>query len=189
MVLFHSVYGLRPAVNEAADRIRSWGHTVHAPDLYEGAVFGSREEGRQHARELGNRLLLDRAGLAVASLADRVVYAGFSMGAAIAEMMVLGRPGATGALLFSGAMAVAEAEAGPWPTGVPAQVHYGADDPLVSEEAVEALRQDVVASGGVFNAYAYPVAGHLFADPGLADYDEASAEAMWLEVERYLAGL
>ncbi|MBB5933498.1 dienelactone hydrolase [Streptomyces zagrosensis] len=36
IVLFHSAYGLRPAVHTAAERLRAAGHEVHLPDLYEG---------------------------------------------------------------------------------------------------------------------------------------------------------
>jgi dienelactone hydrolase len=36
LVLFHSVYGLRPGVHAAAERIRALGIGVHTPDLCRG---------------------------------------------------------------------------------------------------------------------------------------------------------
>ena len=34
IVLFHSVLGLRPAIQDWAERLREKGHRVHTPDLY-----------------------------------------------------------------------------------------------------------------------------------------------------------
>ncbi len=39
VVLLHSAYGLRPAVLDAADRLRRAGHQVDTPDLYDGHVY------------------------------------------------------------------------------------------------------------------------------------------------------
>ena len=45
LVLFHSGYGLRPAVRAAAERIRALGWRVHTPDLYRGVTADTAEEG------------------------------------------------------------------------------------------------------------------------------------------------
>jgi dienelactone hydrolase len=45
VVVFHSVLGLRPGVLGAADRLRSAGHTVHTPDLFDGEVFDDLDDG------------------------------------------------------------------------------------------------------------------------------------------------
>lgn len=39
ILLLHSALGLRPGVQEFAERLRGLGHTVTAPDFYEGRVF------------------------------------------------------------------------------------------------------------------------------------------------------
>jgi dienelactone hydrolase len=44
MLLFHHAHGLTPGVIAFAERLRRAGHTVHAPDLYEGQVFDSLDE-------------------------------------------------------------------------------------------------------------------------------------------------
>src|SRR4051812_18723874 len=44
IMLFHSTYGLRPAVRQAADRLREAGHEVWTPDLFEGRTFETVEE-------------------------------------------------------------------------------------------------------------------------------------------------
>ena len=50
VVLFHHVQGLTPGIREFADRLRSAGHTVHVPDMFEGRTFDSIDEeiGRAH---------------------------------------------------------------------------------------------------------------------------------------------
>ncbi|MFD0473567.1 hypothetical protein ACFQ0B_38880 [Nonomuraea thailandensis] len=79
VLLLHSMYGLRPAVHQAADRLRAAGHEVHVPDLYGGRVAGTAEEGIAIKEEIGRDELLKRAVAAAAPLSDeRLVYAGFS---------------------------------------------------------------------------------------------------------------
>ena len=50
IVLFHSALGLTPGLREFADRLRAAGHTVNTPDLFDGAVFGTLEEGEPPLR-------------------------------------------------------------------------------------------------------------------------------------------
>ena len=45
VLLLHSALGLRPAIAEHADRLRAAGHTVRAPDLFEGRTFTDADEG------------------------------------------------------------------------------------------------------------------------------------------------
>jgi len=124
-------------------------------------------------------------------LPEGLVYAGFSMGAAHAELLAAERPGALGAVLMHGAVPVETLEehfgVERWPEGVPVQVHYAAEDPWVETEGdVAPLGEAVRGAGAAFEEYVYPGSGHLFADPGLDEYDRASAEKMW---ERVLAFL
>jgi dienelactone hydrolase len=55
VVLFHSAQGQTPGFLAFADELRSAGHTIHAPDLFEGETFGTVDEGVAHAREVGFR--------------------------------------------------------------------------------------------------------------------------------------
>ncbi len=189
MVLFHSALGLRPGVTAAADRLRAAGHTVHAPDYYDGEVFDDLEEGLRKRDELGYAEIARRAREAVAGLPAGLVFAGFSLGAVPAELLAAGRPGALGAVLMHAAIPVEElGEFGVerWPEGVPLQVHYAAEDPWVEVEEVPALGDAVGRAGAAFEEHTYPGSGHLFADPDLPEYDRSSSEAMW---ERVLAFL
>ena len=53
VLLFHHAQGLTPGVVAFADELRSAGHTVHAPDLFEGRTFGSIEEGMTYIKGVG----------------------------------------------------------------------------------------------------------------------------------------
>jgi hypothetical protein len=53
VVLFHHAQGLTPGVIAFADQLRTAGHTVHTPDLFEGRTFGSIEAGMAHVEKVG----------------------------------------------------------------------------------------------------------------------------------------
>jgi dienelactone hydrolase len=175
IVLFHSALGLRRGVGWFADRLRAADHVVHTPDLYGGEVFVSLEAGLAKRDELGMDEVLRRGRAAVEPLDAKLVYAGFSLGAAPAQMLAQTRPGARGALLYHAAIP-AEVFGG-WPEGVPLQIHTMEDDALGDVDDAREL-------GG--ELYLYPGSSHLFADPDLHDYDEAATE---LVIERTLVFL
>ena len=191
VVVFHSVLGLRPGVLGAAERLRAGGHTVHTPDLFDGEVFDSIDDGMRKEETLGSREIARRTEEAVAGLSAGLVFAGFSMGVAYAEWLAASRPGALGAVLMHGAVPVEALieyfDVERWPEGVPVQVHYAADDPWVeAEQEVVPLGDAVRGAGAEFEDYVYPGPGHLFADPDFFEYDRASSEAMWERVIAFL---
>jgi dienelactone hydrolase len=189
IVLFHSALGLRPGVASAADRLREAGHSVHVPDFYDGEVFEDLDDGLRKRDELGVAEVLRRAREAVARLPAGLVFVGFSLGNDPAELLAAERPGARGALLMHGAVpieAFSEFGVERWPEGVPVQVHYAAEDPWVEAEEVAALGDAVRGAGASFEEHSYPGSGHLFADPGLPEYDRASSEAMWRRALTFL---
>lgn len=189
VVLFHSALGLRPGVTSAADRLREAGHTVHAPDYYDGEVFDDLDEGLRKRDALGYDEIARRAREAVVGLPTGLVLAGFSLGAVPAELLAAGRPGALGAILMHSAIPVegfSEFGVERWPAGVPVQVHYAAEDPWVEAEEVAALSDAVRAAEAAFEEHTYPGSGHLFADPDLPEYDHTSSETMWRRVLAFL---
>ncbi|WP_247676600.1 dienelactone hydrolase family protein, partial [Micromonospora sp. M51] len=92
VVLFHSVYGLRPAVRAAADRLRAAGHQVSTPDLYGVPAADTVEEGFALLDKIGQEVVLDRARAALRDLPPQTVLAGFSMGAGVAGALLAERP-------------------------------------------------------------------------------------------------
>ena len=185
IVLFHSALGLRPAVLDFADALRADGHTVHTPDLFDGETFDDLAAGAAKRDSIGIEALIGRGRAAVETLADDLVYAGFSMGTGAAELVAATRPGARAAILMHGVFAPADYGIPTWP-GIPAEVHYAAGDPEVDEAAARALADAVRASGAPVTVHTYDRGGHLFEDPAYEGYDASSAELLR---ERVLAFL
>jgi dienelactone hydrolase len=183
ILLFHHAQGQTPGFLAFADELRAAGHTVHAPDLYEGKTFDSLDEGVGHAREVGFGTILERGEQAAQGLPDGLVYAGFSLGVLPAQKLAQTRPGAKGALLFSAAFPASEF-GGSWPEGVPLQIHMMEGDEWAQED-LPAARELVESTDGA-ELFLYPGEGHLFADSSLADYDEHAAAQL---KERVLAFL
>lgn len=182
VVLFHHVQGLTPGVVAFADGLRSGGHTVHTPDLFDGQLPATIEEGIGHVRSVGGKELTERAHRAIADLPTSLVYAGFSWGAATAQELAQTRDGARGALLYEACLPISgEWAVGPWPDGVSVQVHGMERDPFFALEGdLDAARELVEAVGPERGElFVYAGDGHLFTDSSLPSYDpESTAEVL-----------
>ncbi|MGW0608766.1 dienelactone hydrolase family protein [Streptomyces sp. NPDC002644] len=177
VMLFHSTYGLRPAVHEAADRLRAAGHQVWTPDLFDGRVFETVEEGMDHHASVGADELLKRAVLAAAPYSERgLVYAGFSLGAATAQTLALGDDKARGLLLLHGTSDIA---ANASADDLPVQLHVAEPDPFETDDWLSSWYLQMRRAGADVEVFRYPGAGHLYTDPGLPDHDAEAAEATW----------
>jgi len=185
ILLFHHAHGVTSGVRGFADRLRGAGHTVHVPDLYEGLVFSSLEEGVAHAQDLGFDSVIDRGELTAGNLPAGLVYAGFSLGVLPAQKLAQTRPGARGALLFEACVPPSEFGAA-WPAEVPVQVHGMAEDEFFAGEGDLAAARALVASAPDAELFVYPGRQHLFADDSLPSYDAAAAALL---TERALAFL
>jgi dienelactone hydrolase len=188
ILLFHHVQGLTPGMTAFADTLRTAGHTVHTPDLFESHTFATIPEGMAYVRREDAPDYDAAADEIAASLPVELVYAGFSFGGGQAQRLAQLRPGARGALLFETCYPIdGEWAFGPWPAGVPVQVHGKDEDPYFAEEGgdLDAAR-GLVAMVEDAELFTYPGDQHLFADSSLASYDEAAATLL---TERVLAFL
>jgi dienelactone hydrolase len=188
VLFFHHVQGRTPGVVAFADRLRAAGHAVHTPDLYEGRLFPTIGEGLAFAE---GPHAPDLAGLAAAAAADlpaELVYAGISSGAALAQRLAQTRAGAAGAVLVESCLPVSgEWAIGPWPDGVPVQIHGMADDGYFAGEGdLDAARELVEAVGPTAELFLYPGDRHLFEDSSLASYDAAATELLTARVAEFL---
>lgn len=128
VLLFDHAQGQTAGFLAFSDELRRAGHTVHAPDLYNGRTFDSLDEGVAYAGEIGFGEVIERGVRAADGLPGGVVYAGFSLGVLPAQKLAQTRAGARGALLFHACVPTSEFGSS-WPADVPVQVHAMESDP------------------------------------------------------------
>ena len=187
VLLFHHIQGLTPGVVAFADDLRAGGHTVHTPDLYGGRTFDSIQDGAAFSRGDGAPDLDALADEAAAALPESVVYAGISSGVMQAQRLAQTRSGAAGAVLLEACLPISgEWAIGPWPDGVPVQIHGKDDDEFFAHEGDLDAARELVATVPDGEVFTYPGDRHLFEDSSLPSYD---AEAAALLKERVLAFL
>ena len=131
VLLFHHAQGLTPGVCAFADDLRRAGHTIHTPDLFDGRTFQSIDKGLAYIGEIGFDEMRERGVRVADELPFELVYAGFSFGVLPAQKLAQTRPRARGALFFYSCLPISGAWSfGPWPVGVPAQIHAMDKDPV-----------------------------------------------------------
>ena len=170
VLLFHHALGQTAGFHAFADELRQAGHTVHAPDLYDGRTFETIDDGMAYANELGfPDEVIARATRAADELPAGLVYAGFSLGVVPAQKLAQTRAGARGALLFYSC--VPTSFFGPWPAGVPVQIHGMDADPMFVDEGDLDAARELVDSTEDAELFLYPGSEHYFADSSLPSYD------------------
>jgi dienelactone hydrolase len=187
VLLFHHAQGLTPGVRAFADDLRAAGHTVHAPDLFDGRTFGSIDEGLAHIGEIGFDAMRERGVRVADALPAGLVYAGMSFGVLPAQKLAQTRPGARGALLFYSCLPISgEWAFGPWPDDVPVQIHGMDNDPFfVGEGDIHAARE-IVDKAKDAELFLYPGDQHYFADSSLPSYDATATALLTTRVLAFL---
>jgi dienelactone hydrolase len=187
VLMFHHAQGLTAGVRAFANDLRAAGHIVHTPDLFDGRTFQSIDEGLAHIGKIGFDEMRERGVRLAEELPSELVYAGFSFGVLPAQKLAQTRAGARGALLFYSCLPISgEWAFGPWPDGVPVQIHGMDKDPVfVGEGDIDAAREIVekVRDAALF---LYPGDQHYFADSSLPSYDAAAAALLTRRVLEFL---
>jgi dienelactone hydrolase len=179
VVLFHHVQGLTDGVRAFAAALAEGGHTVHTPDLFEGERPATIEEGLTFAQSIPDEEVGRRVQQALDGLPDGLVYGGFSWGVMTAQRLAQTVPGARGALFYASCVPVTgEWAFGPWPEGVPVQVHGMEGDEFFAKEGdLDAARELVgIVGPELGELFVYPGDGHLFMDSSLPSYDAEATE-------------
>ncbi len=185
VLLFHHAQGLTEGVIAFADRLREAGHTVHAPDLYDGHTFQTLDEGIGYAREIGFGNIQERGVRGADELPPGLTYAGISLGVMPAQQLAQTRPGARGALLFESCVPPSEFGS-PWPAGLPVQIHGMDADPFFAGEGDIDAARALVAEAEEAELFVYPGDRHLFADSSLSSYDAEAAALLTSRVLDFL---
>lgn len=177
VVLFHHVQGLTPGVRALAESLRDAGHTVHAPDFFDGTIYDSIDEGFAAVQERGFEALdawADDAVESAASAGDDLVLAGISLGVMPAQRITQTSSRVKAGLFLEAC--VPEGEFGVWPDGKPAQIHGGDADPFFAKEGDMDAASALADREEQVELFLYPSDQHLFTDSSLPGYDQESAE-------------
>jgi dienelactone hydrolase len=182
VALFHSSFGVRPGIENAAAHLRAAGHEVLVVDQYDGRTFDDFEQAGAFVESIGFPELMRRAAAAVEGLPDGFVAAGFSNGGGMSEYVATQRR-VGGVVMISGALPVQMLGAKAWPDCVPAQIHYTEGDPRRRQEWVDAVITSVQAADAPLEVFDYPGDGHLFTDASLPnEYQPEETELLWQRV-------
>jgi dienelactone hydrolase len=185
VLLFHHAQGQTAGFEAFADELRQAGHTVQAPDLYDGRTFATLDEGMAYVGEIGFAEIMERGVRAADGLPHELVYAGFSLGVVPAQKLAQTRAGARGALLFYACVPTSEFGTS-WPADVPVQIHGMDADPIfVGEGDIDAARA-LVDSAEQAELFLYPGSQHYFADSSLPSYDPDAAALLTRRVLEFL---
>lgn len=185
LLLFHHVQGLTTGVIAFSEALRSAGHVVHTPDLFDGAVFGSIDAGAAYAEAVGFGEIIERGVSAADDYPDATVFVGISLGVLPAQKLAQTRPNAAGAVLLEACAPISEFGDG-WPVGLSVQIHgMDADQFFAGEGDIEAARSLVERASESPRAELFTYSGdtHLFTDTSLLSYDRAATS---LVVERMI---
>jgi dienelactone hydrolase len=175
LMLFHHAQGRTDGIEAFADQLRRAGHQVTVPDLYDGATFGTIEEGVAHAEDVGFDNIIDAGVAAAKMLPAGSVCGGFSLGALVAHKLAQTRPGILGALLYHHGDVPITTFGESWPAGVDVQIHVNEHDEWAE---LDTVRDFVARAKARADAELFLYAGstHLFTDSSLSDYERESTE-------------
>src|SRR5262249_28382670 len=158
---FHHIQGLTDGGVAFAYELRASGHTVHAPDLFDGRTFDPLEDGFAHVKEVCDSTD-EKAIAAAAGLPEALVYAGFSWCVGPAQWLARPRAGAQGELLCEACLPISgEYAFGPGADGVPVQVHGKENDPFFAHEGDLAAARGLVATVGLELGELFTYAGSV----------------------------
>jgi dienelactone hydrolase len=105
-----------------------------------------------------------------------------------AQRLAQTRTGAAGAILMESCLPITgEWAVGPWPEGVPVQIHgMDADEYFAGEGDIDAAREIVDKVGAAAELYLYRGDEHLFEDSSLASYDAAATTLLTERIVEFL---
>jgi dienelactone hydrolase len=187
VLLFHHAQGLTSGIRAFADDLRAAGHVVHTPDLFDGRTFASISDGLAYIEKIGFGDLRERGVRVADALPQGLVYAGFSFGVLPAQKLAQTRPGARGALLFYSCLPISgEWAFGPWPDGVPVQIHGMDNDPVFAGEGDIDAAREIVEKVDDAELFLYPGNQHYFADRSLPSYDADATALLTRRVVEFL---
>jgi carboxymethylenebutenolidase len=195
-------FGLRPAIEEMADRIAADGYVVLAPNVFYRAGRSPVEPGMEFAkiRPLIAELTPERLASDGAAYLDYlgglaapgpVAITGYCMGGRVAWWISVAHPDRVAALAaFHTAGLVTDAPESPHRRAgdVKAELYFGFadDDPGMTAEQIATFERALDEAGVRYRAEVYEGARHGYTMADQAVYDEAAAERHFRELRALL---
>lgn len=177
VLLLHHALGRTPALQRLADRLGEAGHQALLPDLFDGHVFDSLEEGVAYADSVGFDVVRARGVATAEGVAAPLVVVGFSLGALAAEELALSNRGVRSVVLVGSAVPPDVLVVGAtWPDGVRLEVHGSEQDPWFADEGDLEVAQTLTDSLPDAELVVHPGTSHVLVEPDLPGYDAGLAE-------------
>lgn len=210
VLVVHEWWGLNDYARTRAKQLAALGFVAFAVDMYgEGHVATHPDEAGKLASQVMNDWPSARAKLeaAMARLAEhsavdaeRIAAIGYCFGGGVVLNMALAGMPIEAAISFHGSPT--QATATPQAFEGIVEIHNGAEDPLVAEDALQSMVQTLAAQGADIRVVNYPGATHGFSNPSADSvaaqyslplgYDAAADAASWqsalLALDRALNG-
>lgn len=177
VLLLHHALGRTPALERLAERLEEAGHHALLPDLFDGHVFASLEEGVGYADTTGFDVVRARGVAAAEGVPAPLVVVGFSLGALAAEELALTQRSVHTVVLVGSAVPPDVLVVGAsWPDGVRLEVHGSEQDPWFVDEGDLEVAQALTGSVPGATLTLHPGSSHVLVEPGLDGYDAALAD-------------
>lgn len=190
ILLFHHARGLTEGVRALGELITAaGGHTVHTPDLFDGQVFPTPEEGLASVQRMGRDEYMTRAIRACAEHKEASVVAGISLGVMPAWRAAQTTPGFRACLALSAALPL-NAFAPLWQPHTALQIHLAAEDPWVRDEDLPTARAYAATAehpDNLADLFEYATDRHLFMDSSTEDHDPQLTEVVVQRIGELLA--
>ena len=183
VLLFHHALGLTPGVDAFAAALRSAGHAVTTPDLFDGETFSEIQAGVDHAEAVGFPNIIAKGVDLARELPDGGFVAGFSLGALPAQAIAHTKPGVAGLVLLHGGDVPVGTFGEVWPSSVPVQIHLAEGDAWCP---IDDAREFAEATDA--ELHVYPGDGHLFTDSSFHEYHEAATASVLGRMLTFLGG-
>jgi len=185
VLMFHHVLGRTKGIEAIADQLRGAGHIVHVPDLFDGRIFSTLEDGLEFVKGIGFGEVSARGVQAANELSNDIVYAGFSLGVSAAQKLAQTRAGARGALFFHACFPPSAFDS-EWPKEVPVQIHAMNEDPFFVEDGDIDAARELVKSTIHADLFLYEGKEHLFTENCLPSYDDDATKLLIKRVINFL---
>ncbi|MCW5893400.1 MAG: dienelactone hydrolase family protein [bacterium] len=198
VIVIQEAFGLNDHIKDVAQRIAAEGYVTLAPDMfYRGgagrtAGYDQLPDALRLMGELRDDAIVEDVAAAVAFLqqhqgvrGDRIGITGFCMGGRVSFLAAAALPGkiTAAAPFYGGGIPIDRTKE----LTQPVLAFFGADDPFIPLDSVEALRAEAKQHGKHIDDVVYPKAPHGFFCNERDSYRPEAAKDAWEQLKAFFA--